>query len=82
MDLVAHLDFNGDPHLVAVLFERCSNIDGSFWKTSVAGHGVIEIAFDSALDKHLSRGQVLWIWGLTFLEPRHAVATLSAGTRI
>ena len=27
MDLVAHLDFNGDPHVVAVLFERCSNTD-------------------------------------------------------
>ena len=46
------------------------------------GHGIVEVGFDSALDKHLHRGQVLWIWGLTFLEPKQAVASLSAGARI
>ena len=82
MDLVAHLDFSDDPHEVAILCERCSNIEGSCWKPSIRGHGIVEIGFDSALDKHLQRGQVLWIWGLTFLEPKQAVASLSAGARI
>ena len=82
MDLVAHLDHSGDPHLVVVLCERCSNMDGSYWKASIAGHGIVEVVFDKALDRHLQRGQVLWVWDLTFLEARHAVASLSAGTRI
>ena len=82
MDLLAHLDPIGDPHLVAVLCEHISSTDGSFWKVSIAGHGIVEVGFDKALSRYLHRGQVLWIWGLTFLESRHAVASLSAGTRI
>ena len=82
MDLVAHLDFTDDPHMVAILCDRLSNKEGSFWKVSVAGHGIIEICFDHSLDKHLFRDQVLWIWGMTFLEPKYAVASLSVGARI
>lgn len=65
MDLLAHLDPNGDPHLVAVLCEHLTSVDGSFWKVSIAGHGMIEVGFDKSLSRYLLRGQVLWIWGLT-----------------
>ena len=82
MDQIQHLDPVADPHLVAVLCERSSSFEGSYWKVSIAGRGIVEVGFDQALDKHLQRGQVLWLWDVAFLEPRHAVATLTAGSRI